>query len=260
MHYLVFGLPSRNTILTIHDCGFMNRSNPLVRKLLKWLWLDLPVRHCRYVTAVSEATKRDIVRFSGCNPEKVVVIPTIISARYKATHKYFDSNCPRILHIGLAPNKNFERHVEAVSGLACTMHIIGKLKAHHIDALEKHNVNYTNEYNVSDSEMLRAYEESDVVLFASTFEGFGMPIIEGQSVGRVVVTSSLSSMPEVAGNGACLVDPYSIDSIRKGLERVINDADYRNALITEGLRNAQRFSPGIVASQYESLYRKMLDS
>lgn len=56
VHYLALGLPASRTVLTIHDCGFMNHPNPVARRLLKWVWLDLPVRHCRYVTAVSEAT------------------------------------------------------------------------------------------------------------------------------------------------------------------------------------------------------------
>lgn len=258
VHYLVLGLPSNRTVLTIHDCGFIYRKNPFIRRLLKWIWLDLPVRHCRFVTAVSEATKQDIVRFSRCNPSKVHVIPTIVESFYRPSPKEFDTNCPRILHIGLAPNKNFERHIEALEGINCHLHIVGRLSPYHIGLLSNRQISYTNEYNISPSDMLKAYVQADVVLFASTFEGFGMPIIEGQSVGRVVVTSRVSSMPEVAGEGACLVDPYDVDSIRRGLRRVIDDTDYRQSLISAGFDNVKRFAPESVARQYENLYREVV--
>jgi len=257
VHYLVFGLRKDRTVLTIHDCGFINNPSKIRRKFLKWLWLDLPARRCEYVTAVSEATRRDIIRLSHCDPEKVVVIPTIISSFYTAAPRKFNAGCPRILHIGLAPNKNFERHVEAISGINCHLQIVGKLKSKHFEILEKNGIDFSYAYDISQADMLSAYVESDIVLFASTFEGFGMPIIEGQSVGRAVVTSNISSMPEVAGNGACLVDPYRVDSIRNGVLRIINDMQYRTTLVDAGFENIKRFSPETVALQYEDLYRKI---
>lgn len=259
VHYVVFGLRKDRAILTIHDCGFMNNPNKFRRKLLKWLWLDQPVHRCKYVTAVSEATRQDIIRYSHCDPNKVVVIPTIISSFYKPVPREFGASCPRILHIGLAPNKNFERHVEAISEINCHLKIVGKLKSIHFEILDKHGIDFSYAYNISQADMLSAYVESDIVLFASTFEGFGMPIIEGQSVGRVVVTSNISSMPEVAGKGACLVDPYSVSSIRDGILRVIDDKKYRAILIDAGFENIKRFSPDRVALQYEDLYRKVLE-
>ena len=257
VHYLVFGLRGKNTILTIHDCGLMSHSNPVIRKLLKWFWLDLPVWHCRYITAVSEATRQEIINYTGCMPGKVVVIPTVISSHFRPVTRKFNSKCPRILHIGLAPNKNFQRHVEAISGLECSIHIIGKLEKYHEDILNKFAVRYSYEYNLSDKQMQQAYAESDILLFASTLEGFGMPIIEAQTVGIPVVTSNLSSMPEVAGNGACLVDPYDIESIRDGLSRIIGDADYRSKLISEGVSNIERYSAERISRMYYELYKKV---
>jgi glycosyltransferase involved in cell wall biosynthesis len=102
--------------------------------------------------------------------------------------------------------------------------------------------------------MQAAYEAADILLFCSTIEGFGMPIIEAQTVGRVVVTSSVSSMPDVAGGGACLADPLSISDIRHAVERVLNDNNYRNDLIYKGLQNVRRFNPQTVARQYAHLY------
>jgi glycosyltransferase involved in cell wall biosynthesis len=257
VHYLALGLPGRRTVLTIHDCGFMSHPNPVMRRLLQWFWLDLPVRHCHYITAVSEATRRDIIRYTGCSPRKVVVIPTVIPDGFVPVEKPFNAACPRILHVGLAPNKNFARHVEAIAGLTCKLHIIGRLQEWHVRLLERHGIRYTCEYNISASDMRRAYAESDLLLFASTLEGFGMPIIEAQTTGRPVVTSNCSSMPEAAGAGACLVDPRDVDSIRAGVRRVLEDAAYRAGLVEAGYRNVQRFSAEAVARQYERLYQRV---
>ena len=258
-HYLALGLPRKTAILTVHDCGFMNHSNPIARLMLKWMWLKLPVGHCRYVTAVSNATKQDIINYTGCKPEKIVVIPTIITGDLKKDLKPFNKKCPRILHIGLAPNKNFNKHVEAISNLDCELHIIGKLESHHKDTLDNFGIQWSSEYNISQDEMQRAYAESDIILFASKLEGFGMPIIEGQTVGRAVVTSNISSMPEVAGEGACLVDPYDSQSIKEGVQKIIEDEVYRNSIIEKGFDNVQRYQAHSVALQYEHLYRQILN-
>lgn len=259
VHYLVLGLQGDKTILTIHDCGFMYHPRPLARAVLKWFWLDMPVRHCKYITAVSEATKADIIRYTGCAPEKVVVIPTIIADSFSRHEREFDSRCPRILHIGLAPNKNFERHVAALSGMNCHLHVIGKLGPEHEKLLAANGINYSSEYNISAADMQRAYTDCDLLLFASTLEGFGMPILEAQTVGRPVVTSNLSSMPEIAGDAACLVDPMDIDSIRAGIMKVVWDAAYRESLVASGYQNVRRFSAEVVARQYEALYTAMLE-
>ena len=106
--------------------------------------------------------------------------------------------------------------------------------------------------------MSEAYENADVLLFCSLIEGFGMPILEAQSVGRVVITSNVSAMPEVAGDSAVLVGPLSINDIRAAIERVLADDDYRNTLIEKGLQNIKRFNAATVAQQYAALYEKIL--
>jgi glycosyltransferase involved in cell wall biosynthesis len=87
-----------------------------------------------------------------------------------------------------------------------------------------------------------------------------MPILEAQSVGRPVVTSSISSMPDVAGGAAELVDPLSVASIRSGIERVIGDAAYRDRLIRLGKQNIRRFNSDTIAAQYLAIYRSVLGS
>lgn len=258
VHFLTLALPGKRSMVTIHDVGFLSRGRgPITRWLLKKLWLDWPVRHCGVVTTVSEATRSEVIRLTRCPPEKVLVIPTVIRSSFRFAPKPFDAQCPNVLHIGLAPNKNFYRHVEALAGLRCKLTVIGRLnEAHHMQ-LKKHGIDFDARENLTDKEMQKVYESADVVLFASTLEGFGMPIIEANTVGRVVVTSNTSSMPEVAGNAACLVDPLDVGSIRAGLERVIQDQTYREALIEAGRNNCRRFSSRAVAEQYFAAYARL---
>ena len=85
-----------------------------------------------------------------------------------------------------------------------------------------------------------------------------MPILEAQTVGRPVVTSGVSSMPEVAGDAACLVDPTDVAAIRAGVQRVIDDTTFRATLVERGFENVKRFGSEAVARQYADLYAEVL--
>jgi glycosyltransferase involved in cell wall biosynthesis len=257
VNFLALGLPSNRTILTIHDCGFMHLYTGWRRDLLKWFWLKLPVQHCRYITAVSQATKDEIIKYTNCPAAKIRVIPTIISTRFVYSPATTVPERPMILHIGTAENKNLERHIKALAGLPVQLYIVGNLKPHQKSLLEEYQIDYQNDYNLSDEALLALYKACSLVLFASTLEGFGMPILEAQAVGRPVVTSNLSSMPYVAGDAACLVDPHDPRSIRAGIEKVLSDSAYREELIQKGLKNIARFSAIEVARQYEALYAEV---
>jgi glycosyltransferase involved in cell wall biosynthesis len=91
-------------------------------------------------------------------------------------------------------------------------------------------------------------------MLCSTLEGFGMPIIEAQATGRVVLTSNCSSMPDVAGKGALLVDPFSIKSMREGLKKLISDSKLRDTLINEGFENVKRFEVETISAMYFEVY------
>gem|GEM_PF-34967 len=254
IHFAALFLPGRQTVLTVHDCGFLRHPNLWKRLVLRWLWLRWPVRHCCRVVAVSEATKADIVRHTGCDPSKIAIIPSVIPPHFAPVPKSFQAECPRILHIGSAPNKNLSRHIEALRGIPCVLHIVGRLSAEARQQLEHSGIAYECASYLDDEAVVRAYASCDLLLFASTWEGFGMPILEAQATGRPVITSRTSSMPEVAGEGACLVDPWDVADIRRGVLRVINDAAYRAYLIEKGFENVRRYQPAAAAQAYEALY------
>lgn len=256
-NFLALGLPRRSTILTIHDCGLLEGKNWLSRWILQQFWLKLPVKNSQIVTAVSEETKQDIIRLTGCPAKKIIVIPTVIRSSFRYSPKPFRKDYPTILHIGNAPNKNLERHAKALEGLPCHFHVIGKINDTQIELLKQLKLNFSISYNLTNEALQDAYHQADILLFCSIIEGFGMPIIEAQTVGRVVITSAVSAMPDVAGEGACFADPLSISSIKAAIQRVLQDDNYCNVLIYKGLKNAKRFNPETVAQQYAQLYEKI---
>ncbi len=258
VHYIAMALPKRKTILTIHDCVFMYQTSGVKRKILYYFFLKWPVAASRFVTTISEHSKQDIMRFTGCSSDKVIVIPNPVDNSILYTAKQIDNKHPRLLFIGSTPNKNLNRVIEAIQGIPCHLRIVGMLTEEHKAILEKYEVKYDSAANLNDNELSAEYTDCDMVIFPSTFEGFGLPILEGQKAGRPVLTSNLSPMKEVAGDAACLVDPYDVESIRKGIQRIIQDDTYRAGLVGKGIENIQRFHPRVIAMQYFDLYQKIM--
>jgi glycosyltransferase involved in cell wall biosynthesis len=259
VHYILLGLSARHyNILTIHDCGFMYRYSKWSLKywLLKWLWLSWPVRKADCITVISAKTKEDVIRFTGCPEHKVTLIPNFVKPQFHYSARNFNQACPTILHIGITPNKNLERLIRALEDIPCHLNIIGQPGKKHLELLHQFSIQWTAYQDLSTEEVAARYREADLIVFASTFEGFGMPIIEAQATGRPVVTSNLDPMTSVAGpDGACFVNPYDIRAIRAGILSVIQDEVYRNTLIKNGLENIKRFDLDEVARQYLNVYQ-----
>lgn len=122
--------------------------------------------------------------------------------------------------------------------------------------LQKHKIDYENVYNLTEQEVLEKYINCDIVSFVSLHEGFGMPIIEGQSIGRPILTSNITPMKEIASNGgAILVNPWDVKSIRDGYQEALTHSD---DLIKKGLENVKRFRLDIITSQYYNVYKQLM--
>ena len=192
------------------------------------------------------------------NIDKIRVIYNPISSEFKYTPKEFNSNKPRILHIGTLPHKNLKGHIKALCGLSCHLVIIGHVGKDDIEQLESNVISYEIKSNLSNNEIIREYQNCDILLFASKYEGFGLPIIEAQSIGRPVITSNIAPMNEIGENSTYLVDPNSTPSIRYALEELIAKPALRKYLVTKGLENSALFSEEKIAGDYAKLYKEVL--
>jgi glycosyltransferase involved in cell wall biosynthesis len=159
--------------------------------------------------------------------------------------------------VGTGENKNLPRVVDAVQDLPVVLVIIGKLSASNEAQLAARRVTYENHVNLDRGQLVEQYRRADALVFASTYEGFGLPIIEAQAVGRPVVTSNLCSMPEAAGNAAWLVDPFDVADIRRAILRLINEPEFCDELVEKGFENASRYSPERLAEQFAEVYEAL---
>lgn len=230
--------------------------------------------------AVSKATKEDLVKRVGINPARVEVIyegfdDNLFKKQTKAD-RLVNSLIPFFLFVGtVQPRKNLERVIKAFAIYSSLRdHEVTKQSSSEIKKIATGSSNPRNDGvrliiagskgwlsdeiyalpkklgieekvkflgRVADKDLPALYSGAIALTFPSLFEGFGLPIIEAQACGCPVLTSNISSMPEVAGKGAILVDPYSVDDIVVGLKKM-EDRALRMELIKKGLENIKRFS------------------
>lgn len=259
IHYVSLLMQRKKTILTIHDIRAIEflKNNKLKLNLYKLLWVIIPSIKCKYITTISEKSKEEFCSLAPWARNKIVVIPNPINPKYEYKFKEFCSEKPRLLMIGTKENKNHLRMLEAIKDINCIVDIIGKIPAEEEKYLLDNKICYENSIAISDEELRRKYYESDIVMFASTYEGFGVPIIEAQAIGRVVITSDLEPMNTVSGSGAILVDPYDINSIRESVENIINNKELREEIIHKGLKNSRKYSVENISSKYMDLYNQI---
>ena len=239
-------------VTTIHDFGFWRYpdvAHPKIAAVMKRR-LDLVKEECGLVIAVSEATKKDTIDFLGIPASKVRVVYEAAPEEFKKASKKEVKEVKRRFEIGgnyflsvatLEPRKNLKRIVEAFSKLQtpnsklCLV-IVGKSGWEKNLPVSK-NVILTG--YVSDWELSALYSDALCLVYPSLYEGFGQPILEAMACGCPVVTSNISSMPEVAGKAAVLVEPLSVESIAAGIKKAVKN---RDELIEKGFEQVKKFS------------------
>jgi glycosyltransferase involved in cell wall biosynthesis len=260
IHYLTLGLPHRSTILTIHDIGHLANTLSGVRKLFYYLaYWDLPLRKTRYITTVSDFTLEQVVKQFPFTKKKIVRIYNPVSDQFKPNPK-IEIQYPVILQIGGGANKNIDALIEAIDGLSCRLILVRQPTLELENRLKRNKIDFEFRYNLTSAELVAAYQDCNVLYFASTYEGFGLPIIEAMKSGRPVITSNFGPMKEISGGAACLVDPLDSKEIRKAIERITRDADYYTELVERGLVQSRKFEISKITKEYTDLYKEIVKS
>ncbi len=256
IHYVAV-FPWKKMVLTIHDLGsLLNDKSDLKRVFKKLFWVWIPVIFTKKITVVSNFTKSELLKLTPWTSSKISVIynPLLNTKKSNILAKDFDPEFPKILLIGTKTNKNIERTIQSLHGINCELWIVGILSQFQISLLAELEVSYKNYVNISNSELFELYQSCDIISFISLYEGFGLPLIEGQTFGKVVITSSIQPMIEVAGSGAVFVNPLNIRDMKNGFLSIIEDEKLRIQCVNNGYINIERFKPDKIVKEYIRVY------
>ena len=265
-HYVLPALVRCRSVVTIHDCIHLMFPQYLPNRLAfgyARTSIGLAARRATRVLTVSESSKRDILRFVDTEPEKIDVIYNAYDERFAIdpaeedvvrVRERYQLQDEFVLYAGnVKPHKNLERLIDA-------FHIVRNRGLDHLKlvmigdeiskytalrrAVHRHQLHkYVRFLGYLPEETLAVmYRLAGVFVFPSLYEGFGLPPLEAMASGTPVVTSNVSSLPEVAGDAAVLVDPYDPHAIADGIYRVLTDADVRKDLRRKGVARAGQFS------------------
>jgi glycosyltransferase involved in cell wall biosynthesis len=254
IHYCMFALIGCKSILTIHDTCLLEYTKNKIKKIIFYIfWYKLPFGIAQKLICISENTKNEITKIT--KRKDIEVIYNAVDPAFNISPKIINKEKPIILQIGTSWNKNIKNIIVALSSICCHLRIIGLLSSEQKEEIKKNKIDYSIISNLSNKEILDEYIKSDIVCFCSIFEGFGMPIIEAQAIGRAVITSKINPLTEIAGNGALFVDPKNINDIRAGITEIIKNDDLRNKLIKNGCKNVNRFNSLKITQKYYELYK-----
>lgn len=262
IHWACLFLDRDRTVLTIHDLvGIKNYDSYLKKKLYLLFWLYLPMWKLKYITVISAKTKDEILQYCPSAAAKIRVIPNPLTLDlFNRKLSGGRSTNPQILVVGTRENKNIDRIIEATKDFKCVITVLGPLSPSQVSKIKESKAQIISKNFVTEAELKDLYRSSDILLFPSLYEGFGMPIIEAQASGCAVITSYLKPMNDVADDAALFVDPMNVADIRNKINQLISDWTLKDELVAKGYINARKYQPAIVANQYLDLYKLMLHS
>ena len=269
--------PSCALVVTVHDISF-ERHPDWFSKRLRW-FLKASVRRsaraARQVITVSEWCRQDLIETYQLVPARVNVTYEAAGAEFRlldkadalhAVHEKYKTGERFILALGnLQPRKNQVRLLQAFAQAKANGNLPHKLviagqpwwQADTIMDMARalgDAVVFTG--YVPEVELPLMYNASELFCYPSLFEGFGLPVLEAMACGVPVITSNVTALPEVAGDAACLVNPYDVSELADALSRLANDAGMQQVLRARGLTRVQTFSWAHMAEQTLTVYQR----
>jgi glycosyltransferase involved in cell wall biosynthesis len=270
--------PHTRTLLTVHDLSFVRTPETAHPALKQYLDAVVPrsIKRATHILADSQATKDDIVDLYSCKPDRISVLLGGVDAHFKPSDltppiraRYSIPDKPYVFSVGtVQPRKNYSRLIQAIArlreqGTDIDLVISGghgwlQEGIHETVRATKmtDHVHFTG--FVDDSDLPALYSGAECMAFPSLYEGFGLPVLESMACGTPVLTSNISSLPEVAGDAAVMVDPLDTEAIAHGLSTLLDDTDLRTKLIERGYLQKSRFTWRRAATQLKDIYTHIL--
>jgi glycosyltransferase involved in cell wall biosynthesis len=279
------GIPYVITVHDLLDVMYRVHNGSGMRHALHRYFMARTLRGAARILAVSQFTKKDIHRLFGVDEGRIEVVYNAIDDRFRTGHasdadremiaERYQANYPFLLYAGrISPHKNIVRIIEAFAALKAELDkegkfpdlkliIIGDEVSRHPDLRRtvikggvQNDVRFLGFVPI---DVLRIfYDAAKVFVFPSLYEGFGLPPLEAMAHGTPVVTSNVSSLPEVVGNAAVMVNPENVFEIMRAIHRVLLDQGLREKLKERGYEQVEKFSWESSAQRILNVYRQVV--
>jgi glycosyltransferase involved in cell wall biosynthesis len=280
-HYTMPLAKACRSIVTIPDMTFelLPELHTAVKRIFFRAMMRWSARHADRLIAISESTRSDIIRILGVSPDRVVAVPLAADAEFRplpparVTTVCTDYGVVAgryVCYVGvLEPRKNLPLLLQAYAALprelqAMPLVIAGKKGWMYHEILERVTALGLGDRvlfvgHVPQDRLPALYNGARAVVYPSIYEGFGLPVLEAMQCGVPVISTTSSSIPEVAGEGALLVGPADVVGLTSALIKVLSDDEFAADLSRRGLRQAARFSWERCARETLEVYRSVCD-
>ncbi len=272
-------LKNAKLVLVIHDLIFLRSWQELppsvsvyqtLGRIYRRWNVSRVIRNADVLLTVSEYTKHEVIKAFGISEDLIKVIPNSISKSWLSdSFLPIEKREPYLFSVaGNAPSKNVERLLQAFALAKKTLPENVRLKIAGINKpfhavfykiAEKEGVhNYVDFLGfVSEAELRTLYKNSRCFIFASLFEGFGIPLIEAMASGVPVASSNSTSLPEVVGDAALLFDPLELHEISAAIIKIMQDENLSEKMIIKGRERVEKFTDDIVSQQFIKLWEQI---
>lgn len=269
-----------NHVLTVHDLSFYDMPECYKRSYALWLQVMITkvARRARAVIADSEFTRQRLSALCGIPENKVSVVHLAADTHFQPPSAVHIANVRKALNLpekyilalgAVSPRKNFTRLLQAWQLLEADYKDVELVIVGERNLLFSRNGSIGNKAGempartrhlcgIDDETLVGLYAGATMFAYPSVYEGFGLPVLEAMSIGTPVLTSCNTSLPEVAGAAALLVDPFSVEEIAGGMRRLLENSALRQELQGRGLARAQEFSWDKTANQVQNILNKFL--